>query len=70
MGLSLDEETNELSQISTEMNDLADQLLRIKGGASAEDGIEGKTDENLTQPVLAARRSVEEDLKSTFDSFR
>ncbi|KPN14451.1 integrase [Bacillus australimaris] len=64
IGINLDEETNELSQISTEMNDLADQLGEQETPPPAEDGIEGETGENPAQPDTGSTNSSKDDLKA------
>ncbi|QLI76985.1 type VII secretion protein EsaA [Bacillus pumilus] len=64
IGINLDEETNELSQISTEMNDLADQLTDQETQPPAENGIEGKTDGNPAQPDSGSTNQSKADLKA------
>ncbi|WLP58902.1 type VII secretion protein EsaA [Bacillus pumilus] len=63
IGINLDEETNELSQIATEMNDLADQLGEQET-PPAEDGNDGKTGENPAQPDTGSKDSSQDDLKA------
>ncbi|MBG9911839.1 integrase [Bacillus xiamenensis] len=57
MGINLDEETNELSQISTEINDLADQLADQETPASGNDG-------NPAQSDTGSTNQSKEDLKA------
>ncbi|PRO41600.1 type VII secretion protein EsaA [Bacillus sp. LLTC93] len=64
IGINLDEETNELSQISTEMDDLADQLGEQETPPSTEDGKEGEGDENPAQPDTGSTNSSQDDLKA------
>lgn len=64
IGINLDEETNELSQISTEMNDLADQLGEQETPPSTEDGQEGESGENPAQPDTSSKNSSKDDLKA------
>ncbi|WAT80022.1 type VII secretion protein EsaA [Bacillus safensis] len=64
IGINLDEETNELSQISTEMNDLADQLGEQETPPSTEDGQEGESGENPAQPDTSSKNSSQDDLKA------
>ncbi|MCM2990926.1 type VII secretion protein EsaA [Bacillus safensis] len=63
-GINLDEETNELSQISIEMNDLADQLGEQETPPSTEDGEEGESGENPAQPDTSSTKSSKDDLKA------
>ncbi|AMM98585.1 type VII secretion protein EsaA [Bacillus pumilus] len=63
IGINLDEETNELSQIATEMNDLADQLGEQET-PPAEDGNDGKTGEDPAQPDTGSKDSSKDDLKA------
>ncbi|OLP63476.1 hypothetical protein BACPU_31300 [Bacillus pumilus] len=64
IGINLDEETNELSQISTEMEDLADQLGEQETPPSTENGKEGEGDENPAQPDTGSTNSSQDDLKA------
>ncbi|MCY7675493.1 type VII secretion protein EsaA [Bacillus safensis] len=64
IGINLDEETNELSQISTEMNDLADQLGEQETPPSTEDRQEGESGENPAQPDTSSKNSSKDDLKA------
>ncbi|MGE6626610.1 type VII secretion protein EsaA [Bacillus pumilus] len=64
IGINLDEETNELSQISIEMNDLADQLVEQENPPSSEDGKEGENGENPAQPDTGSKNSSQDDLKA------
>ncbi|WP_144473862.1 type VII secretion protein EsaA [Bacillus pumilus] len=64
IGINLDEETNELSQISIEMNDLADQLVEQETPPSSEDGEVGENDENPAQPDTGSKNSSQDDLKA------
>ncbi|MDR0125380.1 type VII secretion protein EsaA [Bacillus zhangzhouensis] len=64
IGINLDEETNELSQISTEMDDLADQLGEQETPPSIEDGKEGEGAENPAQPDTGSTNSSQDDLKA------
>lgn len=64
IGINLDEETNELSQISIEMDDLADQLGEQETPPSTEDGEEGESGENPAQPDTSSTNSSKDDLKA------
>ena len=64
IGINLDEETNELSQISIEMNDLADQLGEQETPPSTVDGEEGESGENPAQPDTGSKNSSQDDLKA------
>ncbi|GLF86143.1 ESX secretion system protein YueB [Bacillus safensis] len=64
IGINLDEETNELSQISIEMNDLADQLGEQETPPSTEDGEEGESGESPAQPDTSSKNSSQDDLKA------
>ncbi|MEB2270928.1 type VII secretion protein EsaA [Bacillus safensis] len=64
IGINLDEETNELSQISTEMNDLADQLADQETSPAIEGDKDGETDENPAQPDTGSTNSSKDDLKA------
>lgn len=64
IGINLDEETNELSQISIEMNDLADQLGEQETPPSTGDGEEGESGENPAQPDTGSKNSSQDDLKA------
>ncbi len=64
IGINLDEETNALSQISIEMNDLADELGEQETPPSTEDGKEGEGDENPAQPDTGSTNSSQDDLKA------
>ncbi|MGA3879336.1 type VII secretion protein EsaA [Bacillus pumilus] len=64
IGINLDEETNELSQISIEMNDLADQLGEQETPPSTGDGEEGEAGENPAQPDTGNKNSSQDDLKA------
>lgn len=64
IGINLDEETNELSQISIEMNDLADQLADQETPPSTENGKEGESGENPAQPDTGSKNSSKDDLKA------
>ncbi|WP_144531647.1 type VII secretion protein EsaA [Bacillus pumilus] len=64
IGINLDEETNELSQISIEMNDLVDQLEEQETPPSTEDGEEGENGENPAQPDTGSKNSSKDDLKA------
>ncbi|WP_368931076.1 type VII secretion protein EsaA [Bacillus pumilus] len=61
IGINLDEETNELSQISIEMNDLADQLGEQETPPSSEDGEEDESGENPAQPDTSSKNSSSKD---------
>ncbi|MBR0638245.1 type VII secretion protein EsaA [Bacillus safensis] len=64
IGINLDEETNELSQISIEMNELADQLREPETPPSTEDGEQGESGENPAQPDTSSKNSSQDDLKA------
>ncbi|KLK99229.1 integrase [Bacillus pumilus] len=64
IGINLDEETNELSQISIEMNELADQLGEPETSPSTEDGEQGESGENPAQPDTSSKNSSQDDLKA------
>ncbi|MCM3026365.1 type VII secretion protein EsaA [Bacillus safensis] len=64
IGINLDEETNELSQISIEMNDLADQLGEQETPPSTEDGEKGESGESPAQPDTSSTNSSKDDLKA------
>lgn len=64
IGINLDEETNELSQISIEMNDLADQLGEQETPPSTEDGEKGESGESPAQPDTSSKNSSQDDLKA------
>ncbi|MCY1117825.1 type VII secretion protein EsaA [Bacillus safensis] len=64
IGINLDEETNELSEISTEMNDLADQLADQETPPAIEGDKDGETDENPAQPDTGSTNSSKDDLKA------
>lgn len=64
IGINLDEETNELSQISIEMNELADQLGEPETPPSTEDGEQGESGENPAQPDTSSKNSSQDDLKA------
>ncbi|APT50788.1 type VII secretion protein EsaA [Bacillus safensis] len=64
IGINLDEETNELSQISIEMNELADQLGEQETPPSTEDGEQGESGENPAQPDTSSKNSSQDDLKA------
>ncbi|MCY1092296.1 MULTISPECIES: type VII secretion protein EsaA [Bacillus] len=64
IGINLDEETNELSQISTEMNDLADQLADQETPPSIEGDKEVDNGENPAQPDSGNTNQSQEDLKA------
>lgn len=64
IGINLDEETNELSQISIEMNELADQLGEQETPPSSEDGEEGENGEHPAQPDTGSKNSSQDDLKA------
>ncbi|WP_305960656.1 type VII secretion protein EsaA [Bacillus safensis] len=63
IGINLDEETNELSQISTEMNELADQLADPETPPVV-DGNDGKTGDDPAQPDTGSTNSSKDDLKA------
>ncbi|MFW0809003.1 type VII secretion protein EsaA [Bacillus pumilus] len=63
IGINLDDETNELSQISTEMNDLADQLVDQETPPSTEPDNGDGTGENPAQPDTGSTNQSKEDLK-------
>ncbi len=63
IGINLDEETNELSQIATEMNGLANQLGEQEI-PPAEGGNDGKTGEDPAQPDTGSKDSSKDDLKA------
>ncbi|MFE5471068.1 type VII secretion protein EsaA [Bacillus safensis] len=63
IGINLDEETNELSQISTEMNDLADQLADQETPPTG-DGNDDKTGDDPAQPDTGSTNSSKDDLKA------
>ncbi|MDI5982885.1 hypothetical protein QDK53_42325, partial [Amycolatopsis magusensis] len=58
-----DDVTNELSQISTEMNDLADQLVDQETPPSTEPDNGDGTGENPAQPDTGSTNQSKEDLK-------
>lgn len=64
IGINLDEETNELSQISIEMNDLADQLADQETPPSIEGDKEVDNGENPAQPDSGNTNQSQEDLKA------
>ncbi|OMP28125.1 type VII secretion protein EsaA [Bacillus sp. I-2] len=64
IGINLDEETNELSKISTEMNDLADQLADQETPPSIEGDKELDNGENPAQPDSGNTNQSKEDLKA------
>ncbi|TQR24983.1 type VII secretion protein EsaA [Bacillus safensis] len=64
IGINLDEETNELSQISIEMNDLADQLGEQETPPSTEDGEKDESGESPAQPDTSSKNSSQDDLKA------
>ncbi|MFP3717255.1 type VII secretion protein EsaA [Bacillus safensis] len=64
IGINLDEETNELSKISIEMNELADQLGEPETPPSTEDGEQGENGENPAQPDTSSKNSSQDDLKA------
>lgn len=64
IGINLDEETNELSQISIEMNELADQLGEQETPPTTEDGEQGESGENPAQPDTSSKNSSQDDLKA------
>ncbi|WP_342502909.1 type VII secretion protein EsaA [Bacillus sp. FSL K6-1000] len=64
IGINLDEETNELSQISTEMNDLADQLADQETPPAIEGDKGGEIGENPAQPDTSSKNSSQDDLKA------
>lgn len=64
IGINLDEETNELSKISTEMNDLADQLADQETPPSIEGDKEVDNGENPAQPDSGNTNQSKEDLKA------
>ncbi|MEK5337980.1 type VII secretion protein EsaA [Bacillus sp. FSL M8-0166] len=63
IGINLDEETNELSQISTEMNELADQLADQETPPTG-DGNDDKTGDDPAQPDTGSTNSSKDDLKA------
>ncbi|MFP7271298.1 type VII secretion protein EsaA [Bacillus safensis] len=63
IGINLDEETNELSQISTEMNDLADQLADQETPPTG-DNNDDNTGDDPAQPDTGSTNSSKDDLKA------
>ncbi|WP_163114985.1 type VII secretion protein EsaA [Bacillus safensis] len=63
IGINLEEETNELSQISTEMNDLADQLADQETPPTG-DSNDDKTGDDPAQPDTGSTNSSKDDLKA------
>ncbi|TYS35419.1 type VII secretion protein EsaA [Bacillus pumilus] len=64
IGINLDEETNELSQISIEMNELADELGEQETPPATDNGEEGEGGENPAQPDTGNTNSSQDDLKA------
>ncbi|MBR0612537.1 MULTISPECIES: type VII secretion protein EsaA [Bacillus] len=63
IGINLEEETNELSQISIEMNDLADQLVEQETPPTG-DGNDDKTGDDPAQPDTGSTNTSKDDLKA------
>ncbi|MBG9820444.1 type VII secretion protein EsaA [Bacillus safensis] len=63
IGINLDEETNELSQISTEMNDLADQLADQETPPTG-DNNDDNTGNDPAQPDTGSTNTSKDDLKA------
>lgn len=63
IGINLEEETNELSQISIEMNDLADQLGEQETPPTG-DGNDDKTGDDPAQPDTDSTNTSKDDLKA------
>ncbi|XYQ01600.1 type VII secretion protein EsaA [Bacillus safensis] len=63
IGINLDEETNELSQISTEMNDLADQLADQETPPTG-DNNDDNTGDDPAQPDTGSTNTSKDDLKA------
>lgn len=63
IGINLDEETNELSQISTEMNDLADQLADQETPPTG-DNNDDNTGDDPAQPDTGSTNTSQDDLKA------
>ncbi|MFS0655557.1 type VII secretion protein EsaA [Bacillus sp. 179-C3.3 HS] len=63
IGINLDEETNELSQISTEMDELADQLAE-QGTTPPTNGIDGTPNDGSPQPDTGNTNQSKDDLKA------
>ncbi|MDR4197540.1 putative membrane protein [Bacillus altitudinis] len=64
IGINLDDETNELSQISSEMNDLADQLEDQTAPPTNEDDKEGENGQDAVQPDNSSTNQSKDDLKA------
>ncbi|MGY8609387.1 type VII secretion protein EsaA [Bacillus altitudinis] len=64
IGINLDDETNELSQISSEMNDLADQLEDQTAPPTNEDDKEGENGQDAFQPDNSSTNQSKDDLKA------
>ncbi|AMB90947.1 integrase [Bacillus altitudinis] len=64
IGINLDDETNELSQISSEMNDLADQLEDQTAPPTNEDDKEGENGQDAVQPDNSGTNQSKDDLKA------
>ncbi|NOL37772.1 type VII secretion protein EsaA [Bacillus safensis] len=63
IGINLDEETNELSQISIEMNDLADQLADQETPPTG-DNNDDNTGDDPAQPDTGSTNTSKDDLKA------
>ncbi|MEW4101232.1 type VII secretion protein EsaA [Bacillus altitudinis] len=64
IGINLDDETNELSQISSEMNDLADQLEDQTAPPTNEDDKESENGQDAVQPDNSGTNQSKDDLKA------
>ncbi|MGN2662673.1 type VII secretion protein EsaA [Bacillus altitudinis] len=64
IGINLDDETNELSQISSEMNDLADQLEDQTAPPTNEDEKESENGQDAVQPDNSGTNQSKDDLKA------
>ncbi|WP_349925029.1 type VII secretion protein EsaA [Bacillus altitudinis] len=64
IGINLDDETNELSQISSDMNDLADQLEDQTAPPTNEDDKEGENGQDAVQPDNSGTNQSKDDLKA------
>ncbi|WP_342495742.1 type VII secretion protein EsaA [Bacillus sp. FSL K6-0994] len=63
IGINLEEETNELSQISIEMNDLADQLADQETPPTGDDN-DDNTGDDPAQPDTGSTNTSKDDLKA------
>ncbi|PUF85920.1 type VII secretion protein EsaA [Bacillus altitudinis] len=64
IGINLDDETNELSQISSEMKDLADQLEDQTAPPTNEDDKESENGQDAVQPDNSGTNQSKDDLKA------